>query len=292
MSNSVVLHWNTSDSRVLQPTTVSRWREVSRGLQLSGLGYAILLIVVLPALVLIWVSSHGYRYFPVPASLRQNEDWEFLGWFLAAVAGPLGYLVTLLGQWRCLKLAPQGHGAKELLFTCILCLLVAPLLLGIAHFTGGARNYALYLEGLEGLHNLNWLLGGVLLQLAGMGLLLLNFLLFAQFLRAIGECLGRSAVARLVEFYSFFVCLLLGSSVGTVLCGHSFAFGRTAIPVLLAGWLGYFLWHLVLTFVVRRQVDLGLLGVSGAAQPGIRSDAKDSSKRYSGVHRLFHPPVS
>jgi hypothetical protein len=98
-------------------------------------------------------------------------------------------------------------------------------------------------------------------------------------------------VSQAVDSYSFFVCLLLGCSIGAVLCGGSFVFGKTAMTLLLAGWLLYFFWHLGLTFAVRRYLTLTLRGLAARIQPGLRHDSKDPSKPYSGVHRLFYPPL-
>jgi hypothetical protein len=252
----------------------------------------VLLTIVLPSLGLIWVSTQGFRVFSVPDVLRENEDLEFLGLHLAVLGAPVVYLLVLLGQWRCLKHAPQCHGAKELMFTCFFFLLLAPPLLIVAHYIGGYRNYRLLLEGLDGLRNLNWLQGATLMQVGGLSLLLANCLLFAQFLRAVGEGLEKRAVMRTVDCYTFFLCLLLGGSVGTLNYGNSFTFGKIAFLVLIVGWLWYLCCHVLLTYTVRRHIKHVLVEFHRESKPGIRRDAKeDPPQRYSGLHRVLQGTV-
>jgi hypothetical protein len=282
---SVVLRWNASGSRVLPIQTVPTWREVRRGLRLLLVGYWTLLVLGLPGLGLIWLTLHGHRVFQLPLHLAQNEDLVFLGLLLLGAAGLLGFGLILWGQWHCLKHAPQHH-AKELLFAAIFCILVGPVLPVVAHYTGGERNYVVFQEGLEALRAEGLLQGAGLLQLAGLCLTLVNFLLVAQFLWTTGDFFHRPGVSRAVDFQAVFVCLLVGTSVGTFLCVRPSAFGKAAPLGLAIGWLTYFLSQVILTLGARRCIGAGLRDIEAGKESRTRQDSQTTPKPYSGLHRF------
>src|SRR5438046_1865526 len=108
MSDAV--KWNSSGSRVVHPTR-SRWAEVERGLELVLVGYLVLFLLAVPGAVL-WALSKAP---PVLTGLGPDarDNAEFFGLLLGLGGALAGYLLTHLGQWRCLLSAPQDHGAKE-----------------------------------------------------------------------------------------------------------------------------------------------------------------------------------
>jgi hypothetical protein len=286
LNMSAVFRWNASGSRVVHVQTAPRWQEVQRGLTLFLLGTCALVVLALPGMGLAWVGLYGRLPFHLWTVGLPDDDILWLGQFVVGAGVLLGYGLALLGQWRCLKHAPQHHSAKEGLFTALLCIVAGPALLGMAHFSGGERSYALLRGEMTGFKVADFVQGVGLLQLAGVGLLLLNILLFAFFARVIGECFDRPGLSRAVEFQMVFVCVLVGGSVGMFLCVRPADFGKAVLPGLALGWGAYFLWIVVLTVWARRCIAAGLRDLEAGKEPRRRRDSKTAPRPHSGLQRF------
>jgi hypothetical protein len=271
-----VLRWNASGSRVLPAQATPRWRAVSQGLGLAALGH-VLLMAALPGLALAGLAWRAERRGWLPAGLEE-EDAEAIGLLLAGAAGALGYLLLVAGQWRCLRHAPQRDGAKEWVFASLLCLLVTPAPLAVAHFTGGAANYVVFRQGLGAVEGRDLLEGAGPLQLAGACLVLVGCLLFGQFQRAARRSLAGAAPSRLADGYFFFVFLLLGACAGPAFTSR-LASRQAVLEALAVGWGLSWLWHLAVILGTRRAIRatlrrLGLgTGKSGPHRLGLREPA-------------------
>jgi hypothetical protein len=277
-----VLCWNSSGSRVLQAQVAPRWRAVRQGLTLAALGHVLLLTVAVPGLVLAGLAPHAERCGWLPAGLGE-EDAELIGLVVAGVAGALGYLLVVAGQWCCLAYAPQRDGAKEWVFVSLLCLLSVPVPFTAAHFTGGAANYVVLRRGLAAANELAWLEVAGLLQLAGGALVLLSCLLFTQFQRAARRCLAEGASSRLADGYCLFVYLLLGACAGPAVTSRPGA--RLAILEALAvGWGLSWLWHLAVILGTRRAIRATLrrLGMGTRKCGRLRLEPREPSLKGTG----------
>jgi hypothetical protein len=269
--------WNASVSAHLS-TLHGKWKEVQKGLQFVLLGYCFLLLMVVPALVLVWHSQRDSKQWLFEKSLGLSpEDGLVIGWGLAGLGTLVGYGSWLAGQWRCLGYAPQRHAAKEVLFASILCLFLGPIALVTAHFLGGADNYVLLTQGLHSLPAQTWGQTGSILQLVGLLLVLGNLLLFSAFLRAVVKCLAPAQSSQLSAYF-WFVAFLVGATVGL------FWSPRNEVLVCLAsGWAICLLWHLALIHVASRSVNT-LLPAGNDPQ---RYDRSHKPKPYSGLHRYY-----
>jgi hypothetical protein len=246
-----VLRWNSSGSRVLPAQVAPRWRAVRQGLGLAALGYVLLLVALL-GVVLAGLAPRAERLGRLPAGLEE-EDSELFGLLLAGAAGLLGYLLLVVGQWRCLGHAPQGDGAKDWMFASFLCLLVVPVPFAVAHFAGGAANYAILQQGLGEVDGRALLEGAGLLQLAGASLILLSCLLFGQFQRAARRSLAGGAPGRLADGYFFFVFLLLGACAGPAFTSRATS-RQVVLEALAVGWGLSWLWQLAVILGTRRAI--------------------------------------
>src|SRR5262249_17878657 len=179
-----------------------------------------------------------------PLAERLNvsgDDASAIGWGLLGGAG-FGYLLLLVGHWRCLGYAPQGDGAKDLQYACLLCSLVTPVFFGVAHYLGGTATYAALRHGPPELVELELLRPGPLLQLAGLLSGLGAVMLFSGFARAVTRCLNDADATRGITCYFWFVAFLLGATAGLVM-----QIRRTTPPSMLfwlaLAWMLCLLWH-------------------------------------------------
>lgn len=232
------IKWNTSPSGMIFALARPRWAEVRQGLTLVQAGLLFLLTVAAPGLLL---TRLAFRESPlVSAAGLSAADVAQLGWLLAGLGGVLACGLLLAGQWRCLSYAPQGQGAKEILFACLLCSLTVPLCLVAGYCLDGADGPAPFRAA-------------DVLRLAGMLLGLLSVVLFNAFLRAVGRSLDGARRGRAVACHLSFVGFLLGGSAG-VLVAPGQSFHGDARLVLGLGWFLCLVWHLLLIRAASRCV--------------------------------------
>jgi hypothetical protein len=265
------IRWNASVSgNVL--ALQSRWKEVRNGLQLVVLGYCFLVILAVPGLVLLCLTQLQLTS-PLPnVSLEQAV---VLGWVLAGGGMVLTFGLLLLGQCRCLGNAPQRHASRELLFTCLLCTIVGAACLATSWTLGGTDNF----KALVGLRD-SWrhypiLQAPEMLQVAGASLVLLSFLLFSAFLRAVFKCVAPSR-SVLVSLLFWAVGFLGGATIGLLVTPV-----REVLLIVCAGWVAAFLWHVILILYTRWS----LLKFLSSKPDQFRMDGRHYNKPPSGMHR-------
>ncbi len=247
------IKWNASASRQFATVARPRWRQVRQGLILAAVGEALFL-----GLGLLGLSLLGRLNEPAASLLVvEPEDVDALAWLLVSLGALLGYGLVLVGQFHCLRYAPQGHGAKDLQFACLLCSLLPPACFAVAHYLGGQATYAALGRSFGGLARLDLLATGTLLQFAGVLTGLLSVLLFTGFARAVVRCLDDSDSGRAGGLYFWFVAFLLGGSVGVFLEARR-TFRQEALPLLALAWLLCLLWHTHVLHHASRRVARAL----------------------------------
>ncbi|MCI0639339.1 MAG: hypothetical protein L0Y72_29195 [Gemmataceae bacterium] len=248
------VRWNSSGSRELPKLSFPKWREIRQGFIIAFIGFVFLFMVALPGLLLLgpskWtvVSTFGIR---VDAAMAIGE-------VLAIFGGGAGYLFLVLGQLRCLISSPQRHAGKELLFSAFLCSITTPFLFLGAHFLDGDKNYAFITDGIHNLAYVDLLHGGGLLQLCGLGLTLLNILLFSGFLRGTACYFNDERRARALTCYFWFMAFLVGGTFGMWL--HS---AHITHPdpwtALVTCWICALIFHALLIYSAIHCVAEGML---------------------------------
>lgn len=249
------IKWNSSPSRLVTALARPKWKEVRQGLLLAMLGN-VLALAAAPAGLSLVLGQGG----PLAARLGLPPDEAtLLGWVLAVGGAGLGYALVLAGQWRCLLNAPQGFGAKDLLFTCLLCTVVVPACLVGAHFVGGSATYEALGAGPGGLATLDLLGSGPLLQMAGLVLGLGTVLLFSGFARAVSRCINNADSTRSITCYFWFVAFLLGATVGLLAQGKRTTLNGV-VPGLALAWYLWLVWHVLLLHGAVRGIGRVLRG--------------------------------
>src|SRR5262245_55381336 len=245
------IKWNSSNSRQVPALVLARprWKEVRQGLMLALVGN-LLALVLGPGGLILLVLEGG----PIATRLDLSlEAGTLLGATVAATGALFGYALVLAGQWRCLLNAPQGHGAKDILFACLFCTLVAPVCFIVAHFLGGSASYAVFERGPRELRDLDYLSGGVMLQMAGLILGLGSVVMFSAFARAVSRCLNDAAGSRGVTCYFWFGAFLVGATIGLTLEARGNTLNRV-LPGLGLAWLLCLLWHTLLIHGAVRRI--------------------------------------
>src|SRR5262245_13173932 len=209
---------NLSASKGAVPVVQPRWQEVRQGLLLAVAGYFCVLLLGAPAPL--FLSPYG-EDVAMDIGLRAEEAQDVARVSLV-VAGILGYGLVLAGQWRCLVYAPQSHGAREVLFAGLLCVLMAPMAF--------AASLAFRGSGAVGL-----------LQMAAGVLVLLSILLFTAFGQAVRRVLGYNRRRGAVTFY-WGVAFLAGGTLGAQLLAKLSSHPEARAAVALC-WALCLVWH-------------------------------------------------
>lgn len=240
------------------------WAEVRKGLLLIGLGYAVLITGTLVGSLL--VSSVLGGSSATHTLIRHSADADALMLLgVGALGGSLfsSAVLILIGQWRCLMHSPERGHAKEIMLVCMTCVLVGTSVHLFAPLAGGATDAQSWVQGMAGAQRLGVLKGGNILKLAGAGLLLLSCILFSQFLGTAASCFGDRRKARSADFFTWFVGLLLGGSIGGFICLYEVSFRFSLLQWLMVGWSLCYAWHLWLILGIRRCISWGLVQSSG-----------------------------
>jgi hypothetical protein len=287
MSDSV--KWNSSASRALHAPTRSRWAEVECGLKLIVVGYLVLVLLAVPGAVC-WALSQGSPLLPALGP-DGRDNAELLAIVLGLGGAMAGYLLCLLGQWRCLVYASQDHGAKELLFVCVLATLVAAPPAVAAPFLDGPWDRHALTRLLSAVEKLKAPAIGSVLQVVAVVLAFVSMMALSQFAKTVAVRFEDGLLARNVSAFSLYVCLLLGGSAGACFAFQQSTSSAAWFPAcaagLAAGWAACLAWHAMLIVVAWRRVRRAMAKLIAALSP----QDKGQAKPYSGVHRVFHVRV-
>jgi hypothetical protein len=259
VSLSTAKYLNTAAENPLQFNQEIGWQEISKGLKLVVRGYWVLIVGGLVGPGLLWQAVQGAPASAWLGSAKHDRDTLLLVSILTlAVTALLSYALVLCGQWRCLMYAPQSQSAKELMYVCLYCVVVAALLNLAGICLDGGRTWSALQEGWTDLTRRdNWSVA--LLFQFGSGVVgLIGTLVFSQFLRNVASCFQDKRRVRRVDFNLAFVGLLLGGTIGTLFLVPHLAERAELLPWLAGGWLACFAWHLWLVWDVGRCVEAGL----------------------------------
>lgn len=232
------------------------WQEVRAGLACVASGYAVFLVVGLGGLLLGRMATEAAALALGRPPRRQDVEVVLtLAVFVTLLAQLVAYVLVLVGQWRCLMYASERENAKELMYVSVYCLLFGGLLHGAGVCLDGGEAYAALHEGLGRLRRLDWWSVSCLLQFGGAGGVFLSGLVFIQFLRNVSDCLHDRARGWALGLNVLAAGLLLGGSIGAVLCFSRLEGRPDVFGWLAAAWGIWFVWHLLGVTGVRRRLE-------------------------------------
>jgi hypothetical protein len=234
------------------------WKGIGTGLALVMWGYGILVAGSILGPVLLWLAVDGARQFPELERLKgERGTLVLVGALILGVTALLSYGLLLAGQWYCLMSSPLQRG-QGFLCICLTTVILAATLTVFGAIQDGKGTYTALQQGGAELARLNPSSPGSLLLITSAALGLFGSLIFSQFLRCIATRFDDYNRMRSVDFNLTCVGVLLGGSVGAMICAHRFAFRPDVLPWLAGGWLGCIAWHLLLVWSVRACVKEGL----------------------------------
>ncbi len=270
------LHFNTE----------AGWRSVSRGLRLVVLGYVVLIGGTALGLALLQLGLSDALLVRRSAAGEDRGLLLLMALLSLGLTAVLSYGLVLVGQWHCLMYSPQAQHAKELMYVCFNCVLMASLLNGLGAYIDDGRTYAALRKGVDELDRLDLWSAGNLLQLGSAALGMLGAWVFSGYLRAVAGCLNDRARARSVDVSLLLMGLLLGGSVGALFLVQRLSFRAQSVPWLVAGWLFYFALHLNAVHGVSRCLQAGLRRGLSRTMLRVVPHGAVTMHTLSGLHRL------
>jgi hypothetical protein len=230
------------------------WNDVASGLSKVLLGYA--------ALIVGWMFAAGFFfacYSPLLAHkpLKIEHVWYFyIGAMILKLSGLLSWGLILAGQWRCLMSSSERMGARWIIFFCMTCVAMGPVLHMIAWF-GGLSTPIKWTGGPQAIQavRLKFTLLGIYVMSASLITAGLYKLSFWYYLQTIAACM-EAKKARL--FVWLFFVALLGMAGVTAW----WFFGRLHVnrfsdlaPWIAAGWASVAVYWVLNIVVVKLAID-------------------------------------
>lgn len=250
------------------------WPHVRRGLRLILLGHYLWIIAVVAVVgVLLNLSSITRPLNAVPGS---KVNWREIGLWVAlfalAIVAIFSYGLILAGHWKCLS-APERNGCKNLIFACLTCVVMVPLLNIAASTLGGRENLVLAKQGLGSWSQMKFSSTMIFLHVASAMLGVASSVLFILFLRSVLRCFNDTARVWLVDLYLVFTGFLVAGTIylnfvagGLHLPGEAQRLadnpahtpGSLQLLVLVGlGWVAALIWYLFLVNTARGSIARG-----------------------------------
>jgi hypothetical protein len=248
------------------------WHEVAKGLSRILFGYFLM--------VSGWAAGGAALYYAIynhemaagdKVSKQSASLIVFFGFGFLGLASLISFGFIVAGKWRCVMNAPERYAAKWLMFLCLFCLLMSPVLHFAFSMSGqGAENYQqIRQHGKQGLATINMEGLSGIMQLISTGLGLASTLFFILFLRAAACCFQSKGCIWMIHLYLVFSCLLIGISVQIVLNAPRLLVRPEVLLSIGVGWLVAVAWYVLIILSVRRTIVSGVsqirppLGASG-----------------------------
>jgi hypothetical protein len=230
------------------------WNDVASGLGKVLLGYAVL--------ILGWMIAAGFFYgcyAPMLANkpLKIEHVWYFyIGAAALKVSGLFSWGLILAGQWRCLMSSPERMGARWVIFFCMTCVVMGPVLHMVAWF-GGLSTPIKWTGGPQAIQavKLKFTLLGLYVMCASLITAGLYKLSFWYYLQTVARCMD--ATKAWIAVWLFFAAVL-GMSGATAwwyfVRLHPNQFVDLA-PWIVGGWVGVAVYWVVMIVIVKIAIE-------------------------------------
>lgn len=249
------------------------WIEVAGGLGKVLIGYG--------ALVFGWLIAAAF-FYACFAPLLNNKPmklehtWFFyIGVTTIILTGMLSWSMIIAGQWACLMNSPERRGARWIIFFCMTCVVMGPVLHKLAWF-GGLSTPIRWAGGPQAFMGvkLKFTLLGLYLMCASLVTTGLYKLSFWYYLQTVTSCMGAKK-AQFVVFFFFAVVLGMAAFTGWWAFGglHPNKVSDLAKWVAL-GWVGVAFYWVFMIVVVKLAIEQTMAQVYNPMQETQRAQVQ------------------
>jgi len=234
------------------------WSEVSSGLTKVLLGY----LVFAFGLMLAGACISG-SVLPLmnKKMLKVEHIWMFyIGGAVLKIATLTAWGMVISGQFRCLMSSTERHGARWVIFFCLTCVVMSPVLHWAA-WIGGLASPIRWNLGPEGFQRVRFSMLGLYLLAASAissGLYLLSFW---YYLGTVARCLEAPRAGLMVGMFTLIVGPAIGGTAYLMFSNVDRQRFELVAAVTAAFWLAVPVYWFLMVVVVKRTIDqtLGLV---------------------------------
>ncbi len=236
------------------------WQDVGKALTKILVGHLLIILgtITSAGLIALFVISLTKKDGKGVNLAFEAVCWLAVG--LLCICVLWGYGKILLGQWMCLKYAPERCGARWVMFACITCMLMGPTCNTICSF-GGVQQAADFRRGPRDFKMPKFDPSVRNMQIGCSAISLLSYVLFMIFLRSVARCFGDTGRATHVVIFLLVQAALFALSVFIVydtIEEQKLRFDPEILMFLGIGWLVSGIWYLYLIFSIRMCIKEGL----------------------------------
>ncbi len=235
------------------------WVEVARGLGKVLLGYA--------ALIAGWLVAAAFLYScyaPIlnRKPLKIEHMWYFyIGLAVLKITGLLSWGLILAGQWRCLMSSSERKGAKWVIFFCMTCVVMGPVLHMLAWFGGLSSTPIHRWGGPQAMQSATFSVLGKYLMCASLITSGLYKISFWYYLHTVASCMGASKAKLFVTGFILAVVGMAGFTCWWWL-GHLHVNLFNDLQLWIAvGWVSVSVYWVVMIVVVKVAIEQSMAEV-------------------------------
>jgi hypothetical protein len=194
------------------------WPSVASGLTKILLSYVVSFIGTVLGLLMIF--SSGLFVLKLKQKPGVDQLWMFLGgWAVLGFSGFIAFCMLVAGKWACLMNAPDRHGARGWMLTCIVCIGITFVLNWFgnryafqAGYDKGKQRNAKQIAVSDIFKNNGYKYSFIGARVGDIG----GGVAFFMFLRAVAQCMGNARLRMLVTGYIGTMAVLTGITTWSI----------------------------------------------------------------------------
>jgi len=230
------------------------WVEVAGGLGKVLLGYG--------ALVLGWMVASAFFYScyaPIlnGKAVKIEHVWfYYIGVAILVITNLSSWGLILAGQWKCLMNSPERRGARWIIFFCMTCVVMGPVLHMLAWFGGLSTPIRLGAgpQAIQGV-KLKFTITGIYVMCASLITTGLYKVSFWYYLQTVASCMGATKARGVVFLFVAITLAMVGATYWVLFGGlHPNKVRDLAIWVA-AGWVFVALYWVFMIVVVKVAIE-------------------------------------
>lgn len=230
------------------------WADVAGGLGKVLFGYL--------ALVIGWLTAGAFFYAAFAPLLNHKPMkithlWYFyIGIATLNISGLLSWGLILAGQWRCLMSSAERRGARWIMFFCMTCVVMGPVLHFLA-WTGGLSTPVKWGGGPQAFHEMKikFTLLGIYLMSASLVTSGLYKLSFWYYLQTVAGCMEAPKASAFVRLFLVLTAAMAGFT-GWWFFGNLHAnLSNDLVKWVVLGWVALSFYWVAMIVVVKVAIE-------------------------------------